>query len=173
MRRVRVHTLVLQVRRHAEVSAARKCRTCGQPILLALVSRKAGGTSWMPLNLKPSMAGQIATTKDVHGVLHGRVLLGDQGAERGETRYQTHFVTCAMATEHRKRDQPETRDPETLLKIARKEHAEVARLAARHYAACTSRGCDQCKRLGAHVARTEKQIALLTPAVEAPQESLF
>jgi hypothetical protein len=83
------------------MGAARKCRTCGQPILLALVKRKDGGTSWMPLDLKPSMAGNIATRKDVHGTIHGRVLVGDQAADVGETRYRTHFMTCVAADVHR------------------------------------------------------------------------
>lgn len=126
----------------------------------------------MPLNIKPDPAGNVAARKDVHGTIRGRILTGDQGCEVGETRYQTHFASCVHAADHRKRDQPQG-DPETLLKIARKEHAQVQRLATRHHEACTSKGCAECKRLGAHVARTEKQIRLLTPAAEAPQESLF
>lgn len=155
------------------MSATASCQSCSAPIMFALVKRRDGGTSRMPLNLKPDMAGNIAVTKDVHGTPHGRVLTGDQGTAIGETRYQTHFMTCVAASDHRKREQPQTSDPETLLKIARKEHDQIQRLATRHYAACANRGCSECKRLGAHVARTERQIALLTPAVEAPQESLF
>ena len=83
------------------MSTAGKCRTCAQPILFALVKRRDGGTSRMPLNLKPSMAGNIAVTKDVHGTMHGRVLVGDEGARIGETRYQTHFATCVAADVHR------------------------------------------------------------------------
>jgi hypothetical protein len=84
------------------VSAARKCRDgCGHHILLALIKRKDGSTSWMPLDLKPTMAGNIAVTKDVHGTLHGRVLTGGQGAGPGETRYRSHFMTCLAAEAHR------------------------------------------------------------------------
>jgi hypothetical protein len=150
-----------------------RCASCEAAITFGLIKRRDGGVGRMPLNLKPDMAGNIAATKDVHGTIHGRILTGDHGTEVGETRYQTHFATCTGAAAHRKRDQPATADPETLLKIARREHSEVQRLATRHHATCTARGCGECKRFGDHVARTERQIALLTPAVEAPQESLF
>ena len=127
----------------------------------------------MPVNLKPDMAGNIAATKDVHGQLHGRILKGDDGCETGETRYQTHFASCPASGAHRKRDQPPEQDPEKLLKIARKELAVVQRLAATHHHHCPTPGCGECQRLGAHVHRCERQVQLLAPAVEAPQESLF
>jgi len=77
------------------MSSARRCHLCNAAIVVALVKHgNDDESSWMPLDLKPSMRGQIAATKDVHGVIHGRILKGDEGTAPGEIRFITHFGTC-------------------------------------------------------------------------------
>ena len=77
------------------MSSARRCHLCNAAIVVALVKHGNDDESyWMPLDLKPNMRGQIAATKGVHGVIHGRILKRGQGTDPGEVRFITHFATC-------------------------------------------------------------------------------
>lgn len=67
---------------------------------------------------------------------------------------------------------PDQSQSDRPLKIAQEDRDHVADLAARHEKTCTEPGCEECQSLAAHVARTERQVALLTPP-DYETESLF
>ena len=71
-------------------STAALCERCKAPIAFARIGERT-----IAIDLKPDMRGQIAGRKNVHGVILGRFLKGDEGIGAGEVRYRAHPKTCS------------------------------------------------------------------------------
>ena len=70
-------------------SSGAHCERCRQPITFARIGQKT-----IAVDLKPDMRGQIAGRKNVHGIILGRFLKGDEGIGPGEARYRAHPKNC-------------------------------------------------------------------------------
>lgn len=69
------------------------CRSCGERILWA----KTQKGKLMPIDAEPVEGGNLSFDDDGRVVVHGQAVLG------GDPLYQSHFVSCVNADEHRRK----------------------------------------------------------------------